>query len=140
MRNSELRQTYCRELNLTRRENFMRFSMNNIILEKTKAFAVRIINLYKILRYDNKEFVLSKQVLRSGTSIGANTREAMRGQSKADFYSKLNIALKEADETAYWLELLYETAFITKTQFDSIYNDCQELISLLVAITKKQYK
>ncbi len=112
--------------------------MNNIILDKSKAFAVRIINLYKMLRYDKNEYVLSKQILRSGTSVGANTREAMRGQSKADFYFKLNIALKEADETAYWLELLYETDYITKQQFDSIYKDCQEIISLLVSITKKQ--
>ena len=79
-------------------------------------------------------------MLRSGTSIGANTREAMRGQSKADFYSKLNIALKEADETEYWIELLYETEYITKTQFDSIYKDCEEIISLLVSITKNQQK
>ena len=79
-------------------------------------------------------------MLRSGTSIGANTREAMRGQSKADFYSKLNIALKEADETEYWIELLYETEYITKTQFDSIYKDCEEIIRLLVSITKNQQK
>ena len=112
--------------------------MNNIILGKTKDFAVRIIKLYKILRFDQNEYVLSKQLLRSGTSIGAHTREAMRGQSKADFYSKLNIALKEADETAYWLELLFETDYITKRQFDSIYKECEEIISLLVSITKKQ--
>ena len=112
--------------------------MKNIVLVKTKDFAVRIINLYKMLRYDKNEYILSKQVLRSGTSIGANTREAMRGQSKADFYSKLNIALKEADETAYWLELLFETDYISKVQFDSIYKDCEEIISLLVSITKKQ--
>lgn len=112
--------------------------MDNIILEKTKAFAIRIIKLYNMLRYDKKEYVLSKQLLRSGTSIGANTREAMRGQSKADFYSKLNIALKEADETSYWLELLHETDFITNKQFDSIHKDCEEIISLLVSITKSQ--
>ncbi len=112
--------------------------MNNLVLEKTKAFAVRIIKLYKMLRFDKNEYILSKQVLRSGTSVGANTREAMRGQSKADFYSKLNIALKEADETAYWLELLFETDYITKQQFDSIYKDCEEIVRLLVSITKKQ--
>ncbi len=111
---------------------------DSIILSKTKEFAVRIIRLYKMLENEKKEYILSKQVLRSGTSIGANTREAMRGQSKADFYSKLNIALKEADETAYWLELLYETEYITKSQFESIYKDCEEIISLLVSITKKQ--
>ena len=112
--------------------------MDNIILEKTKAFAIRIIKLYNLLRYDKQEYVLSKQLLRSGTSIGANTREAMRGQSKADFYSKLNIALKEADETSYWIELLHETDFITNKQFDSIHKDCEEIISLLVSITKSQ--
>ncbi len=112
----------------------------NIVVNKTKALAIRIIKLYKMLETDKKEYVISKQVLRSGTSIGANTREAMRGQSKADFYSKLNIALKEADETEYWIELLYETEYITKTQFDSIYKDCEEVISLLVSITKKQQK
>ena len=109
---------------------------DNIILSKTKAFAIRIIRLYKMLENEKKEYVLSKQVLRSGTSIGANTREAMRGQSKADFYSKLNIALKEADETEYWIELLYETEYITTGQFVSIYKDCEEIISLLVSITK----
>ena len=93
-----------------------------------------------MLENEKKEYVLSKQVLRSGTSIGANTREAMRGQSKADFYSKLNIALKEADETEYWIELLFETDYITKTQFESIYKDCEEIISLLVSITKNQQK
>ena len=112
--------------------------MNNVILDKTKGFAIRIIKLYKMLRYDKNEYILSKQLLRSGTSIGANTREAMRGQSKADFYSKLNIALKEADETAYWLELLFETDYISQAQFNSIYRDCEEIISLLVSITKKQ--
>ena len=113
---------------------------DNVILTKTKLFAIRIIRLYKMLESEKKEYILSKQVLRSGTSIGANTREAMRGQSKADFYSKLNIALKEADETEYWIELLYETEYITKTQFDSIYKDCEEIIRLLVSITKNQQK
>ena len=111
---------------------------DNIILEKSKAFALRIIKLYQYLRNEKKETVMSKQLLRSGTSIGANTREAMRGQTKPDFYAKLNIALKEADETAYWLELLFESDFIDKKQFDSIYSDCEEIISLLVSITKTQ--
>lgn len=82
--------------------------------------------------------MLSKQLLRSGTSIGANVKEAIRGQSKPDFYSKLNIALKEASETEYWLEILYETEYIDKKLFDSINSDCQELIKLLVSITKTQ--
>lgn len=111
---------------------------DNIILDKSKAFALRIIKLYQYLRNEKKETVMSKQLLRSGTSIGANTREAMRGQTKPDFYAKLNIALKEADETAYWLELLFESDFIDKKQFDSIYSDCEEIISLLVSITKTQ--
>lgn len=111
---------------------------DNIILDKSKAFALRIIKLYQYLRNEKKETVMSKQLLRSGTSIGANTREAMRGQTKPDFYAKLNIALKEADETAYWLELLFESDFIDRKQFDSIYSDCEEIISLLVSITKTQ--
>ena len=77
---------------------------DNVVLDKSKLFAIRIIRLYQFLCGEKKEFVLSKQVLRSGTSIGANVRESVRGQSKPDFYSKLNIALKEADETPYWLE------------------------------------
>ena len=81
---------------------------------------------------------MSTQILKSGTSIGANVKEAIRGQSKADFYSKMNIALKEASETEYWLELLFESDYITETEFNSIYTDCQELIKLLMAITKTQ--
>ena len=77
---------------------------DNVIVEKSKAFALRIIKLYKHLCNEQNEYVISKQVLRSGTSIGANVREAIRGQSKPDFYSKLNIALKEASETEYWLD------------------------------------
>ena len=110
----------------------------NIIVDKSKAFAQRIINLYKYLCEEKKEFVLSKQVLRSGTSVGANIKEAIRGQSKADFYAKMNIALKEISETEYWLELLHESKYIEETQFESIYQDCQELIKLLVSITKTQ--
>ena len=110
----------------------------NVIVDKSKAFALRIIKLYKYLCDDKKEFVLSKQILRSGTSVGANVKEAIRGQSKADFYAKMNIALKEISETEYWLELLYESDYIEKTHFDSIYKDCQELIKLLVSITKTQ--
>ena len=112
----------------------------NVSVEKSKAFAIRIINLYKYLTSEKNEWVLSKQLLRSGTSVGANAREAVRGESKSDFYHKLNIALKEADETAYWIELLYESEYISKSQFDSIYKDCQELICLLVSITKTQKK
>ena len=111
---------------------------DNVIINKSKTFALRIIKMYKYLTTEKKEFVLSKQVLRSGTSIGANVREAIRGQSSADFYSNLNIALKEASETEYWLELLGESGYIEKSHFDDIYSDCQEIISILVAITRNQ--
>lgn len=111
---------------------------DNVIVDKSKAFALRIIKLYKYLLSEKKEYVLSKQILRSGTSIGANVKEAIRGQSKADFYAKMNIALKEASETEYWLELLGESGYIEKKHFDSMNSDCQELISILVAITKTQ--
>ena len=110
--------------------------MENIILKKSKAFAIRIIKMYQFLSEEKKEYILSKQLLRSGTGIGANCREAARGQSKADFISKMNIALKEADETAYWLELLYETNYLTEEQFNSIFSDNEELIKLLVSIIK----
>ena len=111
---------------------------NNIIVDKSKGFALRIIRLYQYLCDDKKEYVLSKQLLRSGTSIGANIKEAIRAQSKPDFYAKLNISLKETSETEYWLELLHESGYIDEQGFASIYNDCQELIKLLVSITKHQ--
>ena len=111
---------------------------NNIIVTKSKAFALRVIKLNKFLCNEKKEYVLSKQLLKSGTSIGANVKEAIRGQSKADFYSKMNIALKEASETEYWLELLFESGYINETEFNSIYTDCQELIRILTSITKTQ--
>lgn len=112
--------------------------MENVIVCKSKAFAIRIVRAYKYLTQEKNEFVMSKQLLRSGTSIGANVKEAVRGQSKADFYSKLNISLKEASETEYWLEILHETEYIDEKLFDSIYADCQEIIKILVAITKNQ--
>ena len=110
----------------------------NVIVEKSKAFALRIIKMYQFIVKEEKEFVLSKQALRSGTSIGANVKEAIRGQSKPDFYAKMNIALKEASETEYWLELLHESGYIEEQAFQSIYDDCQELIRILVSITKTQ--
>ena len=112
--------------------------MDNVIVDKSKFFAIRIVNAYKYLTQEKCEFVMSKQLLQSGTSIGANVKEAIRGQSKPDFYSKLNIALKDASETEYWLEILYETEYIDKKLFESINADCQELIKLLVSITKTQ--
>ena len=108
----------------------------NEIAAKSKLFALRIIRLCQYLQAEKREFVLSKQLLRSGTSIGANVREALRAQSRADFYTKLTISLKEADESAYWLELLHESGILSDAEFDSIYGDCGELIRLLVAITK----
>lgn len=109
---------------------------DNAIVDKSKAFAIRIIKLYKYLVSEKQEYTLSKQVLRSGTSIGANVRESLRAQSRADFISKQNIALKEADETCYWLELLHETDFIPDNEFESIYTEANEIIRLLVSIIK----
>ncbi len=109
---------------------------NSIIADKSKVFALRIIKMYRYLRNDKREFDLSLQILRSGTSIGANVRESLRAQSDADFYAKMTIALKEADETAYWLELLHESELITSDAFVSIYADCNELIKMLTAATK----
>ena len=114
------------------------FVKENVIVDKSKAFALRIIRMYQYLCSEKKEFVLSKQVLRSGTSIGANVKEAVRGQSKADFYAKMNIALKECSETEYWLELLHESDYIDDESFDSIYKDCKEILKLLMSITKTQ--
>ena len=111
---------------------------DNVIVSKSKLCAIRCVRLYQYLVKEKKEFVMSKQLLRSGTSIGANVKEALRGQSKADFYSKLNISLKEASETEYWLELLNECGYIEDKYFSGIYRECQELISILVSITKHQ--
>ena len=112
----------------------------SIIVDKSKTFAVRIVNLYKYLCNEKKEFVLSKQLLRGGISIGANVKEAIRGQSKDDFVHKMNISLKEASESEYWLELLHETDYITETQFGSIIADCRELIKILTSIIKSSRK
>ncbi|MBQ6877492.1 MAG: four helix bundle protein [Oscillospiraceae bacterium] len=103
---------------------------------KVLNFAVKVVNLYKFLAESKKEFILSKQILKSGTSIGANISEAQRAQSKADFISKMSIALKEANETEYWLRLLYETQYISKTQFENLHNDLSEIIKILMAICK----
>lgn len=109
---------------------------NNIVMDKSKAFALRIIKLYKYLCEEKREFVLSKQVLRSGTSIGANIKESECAQSKADFNAKLYIAFKEANETEYWLELLHESDYLPHDAFESIYSDCNEIIKILSSITK----
>ncbi len=109
---------------------------NSILRDKSKLFALRIIKLSHYLNDVKKEFVLSKQVLKSGTSIGANVREAQYGQSKKDFVSKMSIALKECVETLYWLELLHESDILAQTQYESIYSDCCELKNLLVSTVK----
>ena len=109
---------------------------NNQVVLKSKAFAIRIIRLYQYLTEEKMEYILSKQILRSGTSIGANIRESVRAQSTADFLSKMQISLKEASETEYWLELLMETDFITDKAGKSLLADCEELIKLIVAIVK----
>ena len=105
----------------------------NIIKEKSFLFAIEIVGLYKVLA-ERKEFVLSKQLLRSGTSIGANVREAEHAQSKADFIHKLSISLKEANETEYWLDLLYETKYVSQTEFENIKPKIIELLKLLTSI------
>lgn len=108
----------------------------NIVAEKSIAFAIRIVRAYKFLCNEKKEYVLSKQLLRSGTAIGALIREAEHAESKADFIHKLSIALKEANEADYWLFILLESEYLSKTEYDSIQNDCQELLKLLVSIIK----
>lgn len=105
----------------------------NVIKEKSFAFAIEIVSLYKILA-ERKEFVLSKQLLRSGTSIGANVRESEHAKSKADFIHKLSIALKEANETEYWIDLLFETKYLSQTEFDIIKPKIVELLKLLTSI------
>jgi four helix bundle protein len=109
---------------------------NNLILTESKKFALRIIKLYRYLAFEKHEYVLSKQAVRSGTSIGANIREAVQAQSRADFLSKMQIALKEASETEYWLELLYESAYLNRTEFEDIYADCNQLNRILISIVK----
>ena len=109
---------------------------NDTILQKSEDYAVRVVNLCKYLRRESGEYVLSKQLLRSGTSIGANVAEAQRAQSKADFASKMSIALKEANETFYWLRLLYRTDYLTKEAFNSLHGDTEELLRILTAICK----
>ena len=118
----------------------MRSIESNLIVGKSKSFALRCIRLYQLLIKERGEFVLSKQLLRSGTSIGANVKEAIRGQSKADFAMKLNIALKEASESEYWIELLGESGILTEQEFTSIHNDCRELIKILTSILKTTFK
>ena len=118
--------------------------MAGAIQDKSRVFAIRIVNCYKYLTEQQKECVLSKQLLRCGTSIGANTRESRNAQSRPDFLvalkdfpSKLNVALKEADETEYWLDIIHATGYIDDAMYKSLEKDCGELIALLISIIKK---
>lgn len=111
-------------------------SNDSVILVKSKDFALHIIDLYKHLCYDKKEFVISKQILRCGTSIGANAKEASFAQSKADFIAKLSISSKEAGETEYWLELLLESEFISEEKIEDVYYKNKELIKIITSILK----
>lgn len=108
----------------------------NILKEKSFLFAIRIVNLYKFLKAQHREYIISQQLIRSGTSIGAIVREAEHAESLKDFIHKLSIGLKEANESKYWLDLLYATGFITQKMFDSLNNDCEELLKLLTASVK----
>ena len=110
--------------------------MNSPVRDKSFRFALRIVKLYQYLKEEKKEYVLSKQVLRSGTAIGALVRESQYAESKADFIHKLAIALKEANETEYWIELLYQSGYIEEKSYQSIHLDVEELLKLLTSIIK----
>ena len=118
----------------------MKSDTENIIVVKSKAFALRSIKLNKYLIEEEREYVLSKQFLRSATSIGANVREAIRGQSDADFGAKMNIALKEASETEYWLELMQESEYISFDEGEVMLAYCRELLRILMAIVKTSFE
>lgn len=104
---------------------------DNVIQQKSFAFAVRIVNVYKVLAYEKKEFVLSKQLLRSGTSIGANVEESIGGQSERDFFAKLSISYKEARESVYWIKLLMATDYLTKEEAESLLFDAEEICKII---------
>ena len=118
----------------------MSLERENIVMNKSYTFALRIIKLYKFLIEEKKEYILSKQILRSGTAIGALVKESEHAQSKPDFINKMNIALKEANETDYWLNLLKDSNYIDDNSFISIQPDCVELIRLLASIVKTSKK
>ena len=109
---------------------------NSPLKEKSYAFALRIVKLVRYIQSGRQEYILTRQLLRSGTAIGALIREAEYGQSKADFTSKMSIALKEANETGYWLSLLKDSSYLEAPEYDSIAPDCRELIAMLVATVK----
>ena len=125
--------------NLGRAEDKMT-ERRNVIKEKSFALAKSIVRVYKYLCEEKREYVLSKQLLRSGTSIGANVYESGRAVSKKDFVNKIGIALKEADETMYWLELLKETSYLSDEQFKKIYDECGEVCKILTSISKTAQK
>ena len=108
----------------------------SLLLDKSEAFSGRILKMYKYLSSDKNELIISKQILRSGTSIGANISESRNAQSNADFINKLNIALKEADEALYWIKILHNGEYINEKEYESIYNDADELVKLLVSSIK----
>lgn len=115
----------------------------NVLKSKSFAFALRIIKLYKYLIGEKKEFILSKQLLRSGTSVGALIREAQNAESKADFIHKFAIAQKECDETLYWMELLFHSDFLAEKEFQSIYNEASEILRIIkssILTTKENLK
>ena len=111
---------------------------HSIVQEKSRVFASRIIKMHQYLQQIKREFVMSKQLLRSGTSIGANISEALSAQSKKDFYAKMYIAYKESSETLYWIDMLFKNGYITDVQHESIRKDSLELVKMLSAITKTQ--
>lgn len=114
--------------------------MNSVLNPKSEDFALRVVRLYRFLTTELKEYVLSKQLLRAGTSIGANIAEANYAQTKADFVSKMSIALKEAAETVYWIRLLYKSGYLTEEQYISIYTDAEEVLKLLTSTVKTARK
>jgi len=109
---------------------------NNILYNKSYNFSIRIVKLAQYLSKEKKEYILNKQIIRSGTAICALVSESKFAQSRADFLNKLMIALKEANETQYWINLLYDTEYISKQMYNSLLSDCRELVGLLVSITK----
>ena len=109
---------------------------NNTIKDKSFSFSIRVVQLFKYLKNEKKEYVISKQLLRSGTAIGALVREAEHAESKADFIHKMSIALKEANETDYWIELLFQTKYLDSKAYDSIKKDALELLKMLISIVR----
>ena len=114
----------------------MKTKEDNVIVAKSYAFAVRCVKLYQYLSEEKHDYTIGKQLLRSGTSIGANVKEAVRGYTKADFTSKMSIALKESSESEFWIELLRDTGYITLVQAESLLTDCKEIIKILTTIIK----